>query len=397
MKILHIINYYHEGFGYQENFLAHYQQKIGHEVLIVSSDYYFPFKSYEATMKRILGQRKKGVGVFEDNGVRLIRKKSILSNTRAGFICFSIASELNDFKPDIVHVHGATNFWIFQLVYFQHKLNFKIFIDSHQDFSVENYSSSLINSFYYLSWSYFHHFLIQSKKVSKYLPITGQASDWLSWRLKIPKYVQTISPLGVDLSSMYYSKEDDFRLRKEWNAEDKLVIVNAGKQYKEKEILLIIEIALLLQNRGIDIFLVLVGDADELYNNEIKLKLNRLHKNSCARLPFMSRKELRCIYSASDIGIWPGIPSNTIQESMACRVALLLPNNNVVGHLIKSNGIYLSRSIEKTVDNLCKLISSRGLLSKMKFESEKMANDLSWRVIVNDLVNVYKANNKGDV
>jgi len=391
MKILHITNYYHEEFGYQENFLAYYQQKLGNEVLIVASDYYFPFNSYETSMKKVLGPRKIGEGVFEDNGVRIIRKKSILSNTKPGFICFSIASEIKDFKPDIVHVHGATNFWILQLLYFQSKLNFKIFIDSHQDFSVENYSNSLSHRLYYWLWSNFHRLLIQKNKVSNYLPITLQSSDWLSRRLKIPKSKQIISPLGVDLSTMFYTEEDDFRLRKEWKAEDKLVIVNAGKQYKEKEILWIIEIAISLHARGANIFLVLVGIADESYNNEINMKLTKLDNSSWMRLPFLSRKDLRCIYSAADLGVWPGIPSNTIQESMACKVALLLPNNNIVGHLIKSNGLYMSTSIEKTADHLYNLISSKDLISQMKIESEKMSSNFSWKVIVNNLLNIYKA------
>jgi glycosyltransferase involved in cell wall biosynthesis len=392
MKILHITNYYHEGFGYQENFLAHYQKKLGHEVLILASDYYFPFSSYNTTMRKVLGERKKGAGVFQDNGVTLIRKKSILSNTRPGFICFSVSSIVTDFIPDIVHVHGATNFWIPQLIYYQSKLKYKIFIDSHQDFSVESYSKPVINRFYYWLWGAYHHVLIQKKKVNQYLPITKQSADWLSKRLKVPKSMQTISPLGVDLSTMSYSENDDERLRKEWKAEDKLVIVNAGKQYKEKEILWIVELAISLYVRGANIFLVLVGVADELYDKEINTRLSKLDNNSWIRLPFLKRKELRCVYSASDIGVWPGIPSNTIQEAMACRVALLLPNNDIVGHLIDGNGIYISTSIAKTVDHLCKLVSSKELLNQMKLESQKIAYKYSWKKIVNDLNNVYKHN-----
>ena len=204
--------------------------------------------------------------------------------------------------------------------------------------------------------------------------------------------MQTISPLGVDLSTMFYSENDDERLRKEWKAEDKLVIVNAGKQYKEKEILWIVEIAISLYARGINIFLVLVGVADELYDKEINTRLSKLDNNSWIRLPFLKRKELRCVYSASDIGVWPGIPSNSIQEAMACRVALLLPNNNIVGHLIDGNGIYISKPITKTVDHLCNLVSSKELLSQMKLESQKIAYKYSWKKIVKDLNNLYKHN-----
>jgi glycosyltransferase involved in cell wall biosynthesis len=397
MKILHIINYYHEGFGYQENFLAHYQKKLGHEVIILTSDYYFPFNSYNTTMRKVLGERKKGAGVFQDNGVSIIRKKSILSNSRPGLICFSISSTVTDFSPDIVHVHGTTNIWIPQLIYYQSKLKFKIFIDSHQDFSVENYSKSVIDRLYYWLWGIFHRVLIQKRNVNKYLPITKQSGDWLYNRLKIPRSMQTISPLGVDLSTMFYCEYDDVRLRKEWKAEDKLVIVNAGKQYKEKEILWIIEIAIALHARGVNIFLVLVGMADDRYDKEINTRLTKLDNDSWVRLPFLKRKELRCVYSASDIGVWPGIPSNTIQEAMACRVALLLPNNNIVGHLIDGNGIYIATSVARTVDDLCNLVFSTESLNQMKLESQKVVSNYSWKKITIDLLNLYKSNKQEDI
>ena len=291
MKILHIINYYHEGFGYQENFLAYNQKKLGHDVMILTSEYYFPFENYNSTMKKVLGNRRKGVGKSQDNGVTIIREKSTFSGVRPGFIYFSISKILANFSPDIVHVHGATNTWMPELIYHHSKLRFKIFIDSHQDFSVENFSNSVINHFYYQLWSALHCFFIKNNKISHYLPITKGSSDWLSFRLKIPKSMQVISPLGVDLLTMFYDKYDDIRLRKEWGAEGKLVLVNAGKQYKEKEIIRIIEIAISLQERGIDFFLVLVGMADDLYDKEMVAMLSKLNNKSWIRLPFLKRKE----------------------------------------------------------------------------------------------------------
>jgi glycosyltransferase involved in cell wall biosynthesis len=77
---------------------------------------------------------------------------------------------------------------------------------------------------------------------------------------------------------------------------------------------------------------------------------------------------------------------------MACRVALLLPNNNIVGHLIDGNGIYISTSVARTVDDLCSLVFSKESLNQMKLESQKMADNYSWKKIANDLINLYKRN-----
>ena len=78
-KIMHVINYYHEGFGYQENFISYYQLINGYDVVIVTSDYYFPFPDYNKTMSNYLGDRKVGSGISFDNGVQVIRKKSHLA------------------------------------------------------------------------------------------------------------------------------------------------------------------------------------------------------------------------------------------------------------------------------------------------------------------------------
>ena len=40
-KILHIINYYQEGFGYQENYLPKCQKSFGFDVKVLTSDFTF--------------------------------------------------------------------------------------------------------------------------------------------------------------------------------------------------------------------------------------------------------------------------------------------------------------------------------------------------------------------
>ena len=390
MKILHITNYYHEGFGYQENCLTASQKKIGHDVRIITSDYYAPFPNYDITMKSFLGDRKKGDGVFKDKGIVLIRKKSIMSSSRPGLIYFSVTQELLDFYPDIVHVHGATNTWLPQLIRCKKKVNFKLFIDVHQDFSVENYSGRFIDSFFYYLWRLYHKRLIGNNNVNKYLPITDQSSEWLEQRLGVPLDMHKMSPLGVDLSIMSFTSEAE-KLRKQWGAEDKLVIVNAGKQYKEKKIDWIIDIVSRLSEFNVDVFLVLVGNADESYDLIIDKKLSKLSKSSWIRLPFQKREELQKIYSASDIGIWPGIPSNTIQEAMACGVALILPNDNIVGQLIDGNGYHIPKSNELMVGLLYALSNSKELLEEQKLASARLAKDkYSWDKIAFDLIELYQ-------
>jgi len=389
IRILHITNYYHEGFGYQENYLPLYQKRNGNNVLVLASDYYSQFPNFDITMEPVLGKRKKGAGVYFDNGVKIIRVKSVFSHSRPGLIYFKVARILKEFKPDVVHVHGATNMWFPEVVYYQKNIGYKIFIDNHQDFSVENFTNRVIEKVYYKLWRSFHSYLLSTKSISAYLPITSQSGKWLNKRLGVPYQCHIMSPLGVDINSMCYNADADGELREQWGAGEKIVIVNAGKQYKEKKIVWIVNLAYQLYCEGIDVFLVLVGNSDHEYTKEINRSLSRLPEEAWVSYPFQSRAELSRIYSASDIGIWPGIPSNTIQEAMSCGVALLLPDNDIVGHLIDGNGIYLSDNNNDVVNDLRWMLQDDDKLQEMKLRSIKLAGKYSWDAIAQDTLRLY--------
>ena len=47
MKIVHLVDYFQPKVGYQEYFLALEHQKLGHDIRVITSDYYFPFVNYD--------------------------------------------------------------------------------------------------------------------------------------------------------------------------------------------------------------------------------------------------------------------------------------------------------------------------------------------------------------
>ena len=393
MKILHVINHYHENFGYQENFLAVNQKKLGHETLIVTSDYYFPFPDYDKSVGHILGKRKIGSGVFFDKNIKIIRKKSYFQNkTNPNFVWFSLRKELFKFKPDIIHIHNPFNLFLFEIFFFQKKIGYKIFIDSHHDYSVEKNKYRYLKKIYYLSWNLIYNLIYSKKRVSKFLPITNSASRWLKEKISIQDDKIEISRLGVDLDTMNYDHNLENYFREKHNLQNKMIIVNAGKQYPEKKINEIIKIAIKANKISKDIFLVLVGSASNKYDYEILKLLSTLGENNYLRLPFLNREKLREVYCASDIGIWPGIPSNTIQEAMASKVAMILPDNDIVGHLIDGNGIFMNEKNKTIMDFIKECLSDPNKLEKFKLKSQEIAIKYSWANIVKKLDDIYKSN-----
>jgi len=389
MKILHVINYYQEGFGYQENWLPYYQKELGHEVLVATSDYYFPYTDYESTMKKRLGERHIGVGSYEDNGINIVRLKSSLDSVgSAGILYFNIIGVLTRFMPEIVHVHNVTNLCIPTLVRLKRKYKYKIFIDSHMDYSVARNNGGIIERLFYLVWSCYYNVLGAKKAISRFLPITENAQKWISDKLRIHDEDMIISPLGVDMESMFYDEEPSTLFKKKYGLADKTLIVNAGKQHREKRIDWIIDVVEHSLKRGANAFLVLVGDAGGEYESFLEEELKRI-SGAYLSLPFLQRDELRAVYSACDIGIWPGMPSITIQEAMACRVALILPDDDIVGHLIDGNGLAESQDIDAAAEYICSVGRDRNVLEGHKLKSEQIVSEYRWENITKELMNIY--------
>ena len=391
MRIAHVINYYHEGFGYQENWLAAHQIRMGHEVVVLTSDHYFPFPNYDETMGPKLGERKVGIGTFSDGKIPVVRHRSFAQSIGPpGVIFFSIGKSLRQFQPDCIHLHGATNPQFFEVLQVQKELGYRVFVDSHQDTKVEGSRKRLLLSGYYRFWRHVLHRRKLKQYVSRFLPITRGAQDWMQQNLDFEAHEMTISPLGVDLDSMFFDSAARDRFRTAHNLHDQLVIVNAGKQYSGKRVDWVIDVAIEAYKQGVPTALVLVGHADSAYSDLLTERLERF-TGRVVRLPFLDRETLRSVYSGSDVGIWPGIPSNTIQEAMACRCAVILPDDDIVGHLVNGNGLRESQNAVNAAAFLKSLWHKPETLNNVQERSQEIAKSLSWEKVTADLVALYEA------
>ena len=337
-----------------------------------------------------LGERKVGVGTFSDGEIPVIRHRSFAHSIGPpGVIFFSIRKSLRQFQPDYIHLHGATNPQLFEILHVQKELGYRVFVDSHQDTKVEGSRKRILHGGYYRLWRHLLHRRNLKQHVSRFLPITQGAQDWMQENLAFEAHEMTISPLGVDLDSMFFDSRERDSFRDEHNLHDQLVIVNAGKQYPGKRVDWVIDVAREASNQNVPVALVLVGHADPEYASLLTQRLESF-PGRVVRLPFLDRLALRRVYSGSDIGIWPGIPSNTIQEAMACRCGVILPNDDIVGHLVNGNGLKESEKPENAAAFLKSLWHSPETLQRIQSTSEEMAKSLSWARITEDLVALYE-------
>lgn len=80
------MNWHIPHMGYQENFLLAEQQKLGHEVFIVTSDRIPLFKGFENTFWCISNDRIVSKGKFEEKGVTIFRLSRIFEIRDGGII-----------------------------------------------------------------------------------------------------------------------------------------------------------------------------------------------------------------------------------------------------------------------------------------------------------------------
>lgn len=397
-KILHIVNYYQDGMGYQENWLAAAQAKQGHQVKIVTSDYYYPFPNYEATVKSVLGIRYVGEKTYFENGVEIQRLKSKFSSLEsANYIYLKLSDAINQFKPDVIHLHGIMGLNLFPVLFAKKRNKFKLFIDAHE--ANELLSQSLFSKLSFVAWKFIYKYA--SKYVCAYLPITLSTEKFLTEKLGISKEKIQLSPLGVDLNSMSFDADIRMNKRKELGVEeDSFVIIYAGKQYPEKKVDLVIEIfnrLKLIASSPQKLYLILLGQPDGAFGDFLN-EIGSINNDFIIKLPLQKRDALRDFYCASDIGIWPGAPSNTIQEGMACGLSLVLPNDLLVGHLIEGNGIKskfdTSKEINEVVNYLAELFENRDKLARTKECSLNISKKYSWERISLDLLSIYRNRNE---
>ncbi|MDD5082497.1 MAG: hypothetical protein PHU08_03890, partial [Dehalococcoidales bacterium] len=132
MRIIHIIDYFHPQLGYQETFLPREQAKLGHEVCMVTSDRYSPV-IYPAN-RELLGNRIKGAGLFEEEGIKVWRLKTLFEVPHAIWMR-GLENKIQELQPDLVIMHGIVNFQAIRVVQLKTRLSsLKLIYDDHMAF-----------------------------------------------------------------------------------------------------------------------------------------------------------------------------------------------------------------------------------------------------------------------
>lgn len=372
MKIVHISQYYNDGYGYQENILPYYQRLLGHDVIHITSD----------RMSPIVPKNKRIVGTieYEENGVRIIRLP-IKSEFKGRFVLFKgLYESLEREKPDYIFHHGLTAPSLLECVKYKIKHGTFLVADNHADRNISGRYKIWLLGYYKTFWSS----ILRSKY--KYIDlifgVTPLRCAFASKYLSAPATKIRLLPIGADVRNV--PREDRYELRRKYGfKDDEIIITTGGKITKNKRMEGILEAIKMLDSNRIR--LVVFGN---ILDEDFKRKMEELR--NVTFLGWLNRTQTLEILKLSDLAVWNTQHTTLIEDAVAAGTPLMLRYYGSTAHFINGNGLYLYSNTPKEIyDGIKLIVENPELLDGMRNAANKIKQILSYDNIAKESIEYY--------
>jgi len=396
MNIVILISYFQPKLGYADFYLAQELQKKGHRVSVITSNYYFPFPDYKNSVYKILGERKRKIGIFTERGIRVYRLPFLYqSRNSAVTFLIGLGKTLLKIKPDVVLVESIFSPLAAQIAYYKDGLNFRVFYDNHASTFNTKLRNSLVKKTYMFV---FGKLLIPfiKKKADGFMAVGSSEKHLLCKEYGLGTKDVKLIPLGSDARLFAPNKKDRLKTRQVLRIKKKdILLVCAGKITPNKDVHILLEALNIVSDKSNNSCkLLLLGGGDKKYIVYLnKYTKENLLQSKVIWKGMVNNKELPKYYNASDIGIWPGNLSNAIIEAMSCGLPIILPKEISKGqtssHLLKNdNGLDFKRGSSKDLaSQILELLSCKEKLNSMGKNSRKLVEkEYSWENITKDFL-----------
>lgn len=340
MKIVNIEEDFHPLAGYQLNILAKYFSKMGHEVVIVTSE----IEKMKPKFLNFFGKNELELWdrEYENKyGVSIKRMPVYGYFNRKNFYKFGIFKyiktliEIKKMKPDILFIHGNEQ-TISILSFLLYKfMKVPYITDDHM--VAMALEGNKRKKFFAMYKKYIAPILVKNGITD----IRTQNEDFVEKYLGIPLSQAPWISVGSDTMLFHPDINVRKKFRNEYQiSEDEFVVIYAGKLDWEKGGLLLADTFIeKFSEKAVTLIVVGTTSNDE-YGNKVEETFKQ-SQNRILRFPTQNYENLAKFYQSADLGVFPRQCSLSFYDIEACGVPVVSEDNNInVDRLQFGNGLY---------------------------------------------------------
>ena len=362
---------------------------MGHTVAVLTSDRYYPFPDYTATVQPILGQRIVGPAMQEECGL-LTYRLPVAFEYRHHLWLRGFEKAVADFQPDIVHVYQAFTLPTVQSALTKSRHGYGLVVSSSMEREVFYPQSASRRVFYQLYARCVGPLL--RRTVDAYTAVGVGARDILADVLSLPAERIALFPLGADGERFRFDPVARAEVRRELGIRDETVLViYAGKLIPSKDVHVLVE-AMGVLGSGPDVALLLVGNGTPEYQARLR-QISEATQSLILSRPAVSNSELPRYLSAADIGVWPSESSNTVLEAALVGLPVVVSTSEATQHYVAAeNGLAFSRGDAAALARCLERLACAGELRRTMGARGRdyVSRDLSWSAAASRAIALYE-------
>lgn len=329
MKIVHIAPNapFNDGWGYQDNLLPKYHQKLGHEVTLFITT---------RTHKNGCIADTKAEDFTSKDGFRVVRLPYHQYPFRlaTSILCkFDVYDHLVSLQPDLIFCHGVISATILDVIRYkthriQQGLDCRIIQDNHSDYN----NSGNADTFSKKCLRFYYRLLNKrsAKYVEKIYGVTPWRKQYLEDYFGISPEKTDVLIMGADDEQINFAQKDEIRkyVRAQYNiGDDDFLITTGGKIDAAKNIHHLMEACRGLDKVKLLVFGSVLPNAQEQFNAALKDNENVIY------IGWLDSEKVYDYFLASELVVFPGTHSVLWEQACATKVPCLFAHWSGMEHV----------------------------------------------------------------
>ena len=358
-----------DNFSYQENLLTKYQAKLGMDVSMIASPYYFTQEGPIA-----ISDKKEYVN---SDGVKLYRLKVKKGDYEDKFRRYDgLYETIERINPDVLFVHGVQFLDLTEVVKYKKRNDYvKMYVDNHADFS--NSATNFLSRYILHGVIWKRYAKLAYKHAEKIYGVTPGRVRFLKEVYKLKDDKLGLLLMGADTDKVEEALNSNARkeIRTKYGiGEDDFLIMTGGKiDYAKKQTLLLMDAVSTLDNAKLIVF----GSVEEDLKEEV---LKRAHGN-VQYIGWINAFDSYKYFSSADLVVFPGRHSVFWEQVLGLGIPMIVKYWEGNEHVdMGGNCLFLYEdNVEEIREKISLVLKDKEFYENMKIiAKEKGAKEFSY-------------------